>query len=533
MNIIKKLLITIVFVTAYFSASANLTTESQKCVSCHKEKTNFVFNEWKKSKHFQNDVGCYECHGTTKENPAAYKHMGVTISTLVSPNQCARCHPGIVEEYQNSIHAKSGLIAQGASALGGGSYWNIAASVMGWVPWDFHKGMVKEPGKITTIGDKPLMYEGKIIKDKFWDDLKNNPALKWGVYPEGCDSSKKPVKNVIQIFADWGCLWCHGTTVKILKKTETKVQFDPTTYPTGGAGRVNPDGSFGNCAACHPAHSFSLEVARSPHTCGRCHESEDHPNFEGYQKCMHGAIYYATLHKSNYDKEEAIPGKDYNAPTCATCHMGAIYKNNKKIYNSSHDVASISMWKFGAWKTSFVRKEGKYHPVLKEIYYVVDKNTGVKFVKKDTPGAKKIEIKYPSDGLKNRERAMAMCNQCHSKQWTANFFLSADSTIYFLDHIRQMAFDIGKELKQKGVYTPVDHITIRNIGAMAVRPTTIMLYHTAPGYIWWEGLMRTSQEFAEWVESSVTPRLGAEKTEKYLKWVKEYEKKLKDLKIHH
>ncbi len=509
---------------------AGLTKESQKCVSCHKDKTQFVVNEWKKSKHYQNDVGCYECHGSDKSNPAAYNHMGYTISTLVSPKQCSRCHPGIVEEYQNSIHAKSGLIAQGASAIGGGSYWNIAASVLGWVPWDFKKGMVKQQGEVITYGKKPLMFEGKEISDKYWPDLSKNPALKWGSYPTGCDKAKKSVKDVIQIFADWGCLWCHGTTVRIIKKTPNKVVFDPTTYPTGGAGRVNPDGSFGNCAACHSAHSFDLAVARSPHTCGRCHESEDHPNFEGYQKCMHGAIYYSTQHKSNYEKADAKPGIDYNAPTCATCHMGAIYKGDKILYPSSHDVASISMWKFGAWKTTFIRKKGQYHPVLKKIYYIVNPEKGVEFVSSKTKGAKEVDIVYPSDGLKNRERAMAMCNQCHSKQWTANFFLSADSTIYLLDHIRKMAFEIGNELKAKGVYTPTDHIKIRNIGAMAVRPTTIMLYHTAPGYIWWEGLMRTSQEFAEWVESSVTPRLGAEKTEKYIKWIKTYEEKLKKLK---
>ncbi|RLD96626.1 MAG: hypothetical protein DRI93_00370 [Aquificota bacterium] len=77
---------------------ASFTKESQKCVSCHKSATSFVVKEWKKSKHSKNGVGCYECHGTTKNNPAAYKHMGLIISTLVTPEQCARCHPGVVKE---------------------------------------------------------------------------------------------------------------------------------------------------------------------------------------------------------------------------------------------------------------------------------------------------------------------------------------------------------------------------------------------------------------------------------------------------
>ena len=142
MKAIKMLILVIISMAITLTGAlvsqgwAGLTKESQKCVSCHKEQTSFVVVEWQKSKHFKNSVGCYECHAADKSNPAAYRHMGFTISTLVTPKQCARCHPGIVEEYQSSIHAKSGLIAQGASAIGGGSYWNIAASF-----WDGYPGI--------------------------------------------------------------------------------------------------------------------------------------------------------------------------------------------------------------------------------------------------------------------------------------------------------------------------------------------------------------------------------------------------------
>jgi hydroxylamine dehydrogenase len=509
---------------------ADLTKESEKCLSCHKEATSFAVKEWERSKHFKNGVSCFECHGSDAANPAAYKHMGFTISTLVTPKQCYRCHPGVVEEYQNSIHAKSGLIAQGASALGGGSYWNIAASVLGWIPWDFHKGLVKEVGQVVTYGEKPIMYKGKEIVDWYWNDLKKNPALEWGTWPVGCDRANKSTKDVIQIFADWGCLWCHGSTVKIKEKTETSVKFYAETYPTGGAGRVNPDGTFGNCAACHPAHSFDLAIARSPHACGRCHESEDHPNFEAYIRSMHGAIYYSTMYKSNYEKSNAKPGVDYSSPTCALCHMGAVFQGDKKLYAPSHDVASICMWKFGAWQKTFIREKGMFHPAVKKVWLKIDPNYGVRFEKEGTPGAKEIDITYPSNGLDDRKKAMAVCNQCHSKQWTGNFFLTADSTIYMLSHIRDMAFDIGEQLKKAGVYKPLDQIMIRNIGAMGVRPTQIMMYHTAPGEVWWDGFMRVSQEFADWVETSVAPRLGTEEASKYISWVKGYEKNLDEIK---
>ena len=224
-----------------------------------------------------------------------------------------------------------------------------------------------------------------------------------------------------------------------------------------------------------------------------------------------------------------MPGKDYYGPTCASCHMGAVYDAGKMIYPPTHDPASISMWKFGSWRTTFIRKKGMLHPDVGEVWIKVDANYGVRLVDKDTEGATKIAISYPSDGLENRKRGMAVCNQCHSKQWTGNFFAVADSSIYMLDHIREMTFDIEKSLQQAGVYTPEDTIMIRNIGAMGVRPTQIMMYHTAPGEVWWDGLMRVSQEFVEYVDTKVTPRLGAEKTKEWVSWIPEYEQRIRDL----
>jgi hypothetical protein len=89
-----------------------------------------------------------------------------------------------------------------------------------------------------------------------------------------------------------------------------------------------------------------------------------------------------------------------------------------------------------------------------------------------------------------------------------------------------MTFDIEKALMEAGVYTPEDTIMIRNIGAMGVRPTQIMMYHNAPGEVWWDGLMRVSHKFVEYVDTSVTPRLGAEKTKEWVSWIPEYEERM-------
>src|SRR4030042_303110 len=64
-----------------------------------------------------------------------------------------------------------------------------------------------------------------------------------------------------------GCMQCHGSEIKVLPGGK----FDPATWPNSGIGRINPDGSWGSCTACHTRHRFSVEQARRPAACGKCH----------------------------------------------------------------------------------------------------------------------------------------------------------------------------------------------------------------------------------------------------------------------
>jgi hypothetical protein len=121
--------------------------------------------------------------------------------------------------------------------------------------------------------------------------------------------------------ANSGCAQCHGSKVKVLADGS----LDPQTWPNTGVGRVNPDGSLGACTACHPRHSFSLAVARSPESCGRCHLGPDHPQSEIYAESVHGVLFAS--HRQDSDLNAAggawLPGRNYHYPTCATCHMSA------------------------------------------------------------------------------------------------------------------------------------------------------------------------------------------------------------------
>ncbi len=87
-----------------------MSVQSLECTECHAMESVGIYQEWGASKHFRGNVGCYECHRAEVEDPDAFDHMGQTISIIVSPKDCARCHAREVEEFDDSHHAKAGLI---------------------------------------------------------------------------------------------------------------------------------------------------------------------------------------------------------------------------------------------------------------------------------------------------------------------------------------------------------------------------------------------------------------------------------------
>ncbi len=237
-----------------------MSDKSQECIECHKKESRGLYQMWGSSKHYRANVGCYECHAAEKSDPDALLHYDNTISIIVSPKDCARCHEQEVEEYLGSHHSKAARIL--------GSLDNVLAEIV--------------------EGNSDFVTPG---------------------FPEGNSAA-----------AVNGCWQCHGSQVKVLPGGT----LDPATWPNTGIGRLNPDGSEGSCSACHSRHSFSVAQARQPENCGKCHMGPDHPQLEIYNESKHGIAYHGNKDKMNLDSPKWVVGEDYwAAPTCATCHMSA------------------------------------------------------------------------------------------------------------------------------------------------------------------------------------------------------------------
>ncbi len=310
-----------------------LSKETKDCIECHRKDSPAIYEQWGTSKHFRASIGCFECHAAKEGEPDAFKHEGQWIATIVSPKDCARCHATEARQFGESHHSKGVRIL--------GSLDNTLAEVV-----EGNRGMV-------------------------------TPAFQEGVAAS----------------AALGCWQCHGSEVKVLPGGK----LDPATWPNTGIGRINPDGSEGSCSACHSRHSFSVEQARNPDNCGKCHMGPDHPQVEIYYESKHGIAFRANKDKLRLESPKWIAGEDYSlAPTCATCHMSATRKQPV-----SHDVGLRISW-----------------------------NNRPAISVRPEDSDQKMGLPTAAVDWKTRRASMQdVCLSCHEKQWVDNFYTQYDNLI--------------------------------------------------------------------------------------------------------
>lgn len=403
-----------------------LSEQTQLCVLCHKIYTPGITEDWLTSRHskvtpemalakpvlerrISSDiipdafrsvvVGCFECHG---QNAPAHKdnfdHFGFKINVIVSPNDCKTCHA--VEADQYSVSKK-------AHALD-----NLQKNPL------YH-------AFVETIQGLKEIRDNKIIPLKASDHTKSE-----------------------------SCYACHGTLVTVngMKKISTDIGDidvpDLANWPNQGVGRINPDGSLGACTSCHARHSFSIEVARKPYTCSQCHLEPDVPAFDVYLESKHGNIFLSRQNEWNWTNVPWIVGKDFQAPTCATCHNSLLTTTDGKvIVPRTHDFGS-RLW---------VRLFGLIysHPQPKDARTYLIKN------KDDLPlptaftGEPASEYLIgKSDQIRRQSEMKKICRSCHNTDWVNQHFTRLDSTIAETDKMSRTATQLILNAWDEGFADP-------------------------------------------------------------------------------
>jgi hydroxylamine dehydrogenase len=112
---------------------AALSAESQQCIQCHTDNDfgQAQLSEWQGSVMAKAGTACYECHGALPGEPDAMEHNGFTISVLVTPKDCGKCHVTEAAQFASSRHAQGGQILASLDNILGERVEGVAAAVLG------------------------------------------------------------------------------------------------------------------------------------------------------------------------------------------------------------------------------------------------------------------------------------------------------------------------------------------------------------------------------------------------------------------
>ncbi len=400
-----------------------ISDQTEACLDCHQVYTPGIVEDWRSGSHahvtpgqalkvsalkrvvssesvpdnlMNVAVGCYECHGlNAARHQDNFDHFDYKINVIVTPDDCAVCHSKETAQYSISKKANALLNLQENPV-----YHLLVETITS----------IKEP------------QNGKLIQLESSDNTKSE-----------------------------ACYGCHGTRVEV-KGTKT-VETDLgeievphlTNWPNQGVGRINPDGSRGACTACHPRHSFSIEIARKPETCSQCHLEPDTPAWNVYRESKHGNIYNSLGKEWNWGNIPWVVGKDFKAPTCAACHSSLLVNTeNEVIAERSHNFGD-RLWVriFGLIYSHPQPKDGQTFNIKnKDGLPLPTTFTGV-------PASEYLIDQQEQQA--RRTRMQKICQTCHASDWTENYFSKFALTIKEVDKMVLAATKLLLEAWDKGL----------------------------------------------------------------------------------
>jgi hydroxylamine dehydrogenase len=288
-----------------------------------------------------------------------------------------------------------------------------------------------------------------------------------------------------------GCFQCHGSTIKVLPGGK----FDPATWPNTGIGRINPDGSWGSCSACHTRHGFSKAQARQPEACGKCHLGPDHPQREVYEESKHGILWAAHKDRLNLDRDKWIVGVDYTAaPSCSSCHMSAT-----PTQAATHDVGERISWTLRPAVSTKINMI-VYDDLSKEDVPAGAALPKVGDVHKAKDG-KERKVVQVLTWEQRRARMQDVCRNCHADGQVTGFYKQFDDLVdLYNDKFAKPAGAIMDALYKANKLTPAPmdeklEWTYYELWHHEGRRARHGASMSGPDYAWWHGMYDVAKTF--------------------------------------
>lgn len=403
--------------------AAPLSDDSQACVDCHAQATPGIVAAWQASRHAQTtpaqamklgglaaklsasapppealatSVGCAECHTANADShPDSFEHQGFQVHAVVSPADCARCHPVESRQFQQNLmaHARGNLVDNPL-------YMDLAAQV---------NGVQQVDGAAIAV----------------------TPA-------EPNDEAES-------------CIYCHGSAVRVVGQITRQTDYGEMTFakldgwPNHGVGRLNPDGVKGSCAACHSRHRFSMAVARSAYSCAECHKGPDVPAFKVYEVSRHGALFFAQHKDWDMNKTPWEPGKDFSAPTCAVCHVSLLADGEGNVIAQRSHAMNERIW---------LRLLGliQSHPHPKSPQTSLIRNADGQPLATTLDGRPATAFLIDqAEQDKRRQTMRRVCLACHGQQWVDGQLARIDAVSQSADAMVLAASKLVRRAWQDGL----------------------------------------------------------------------------------
>jgi hydroxylamine dehydrogenase len=298
-----------------------------------------------------------------------------------------------------------------------------------------------------------------------------------------------------------GCGGCH----KLGLKSEAEMR---DVKKAGGTAS-----SFGNasCDACHTRHTFSLAEARSPQACETCHMGFDHPQWEMYSGSKHGVRHEL--------KQMGVIPRDSAAPTCQSCHM----------QQGNHEVRT-------AWGFLAVRL-----PMPEDKQWAADRATilqGLGVLDPEGKPTPRLEVVKAAqvarltqqEWQEQRDKMLATCNQCHSRNFAQAELAKGDDLIREADHVMAEGIRTVAALYRDGVlkkpanysYAFPDLLTFHDAPTVPEQKLFVMFlehrmrtfqgaFHNNPDYALWYGWSEMVRDLSEIKEAAADVRARAGK----------------------
>jgi hypothetical protein len=225
------------------------------------------------------------------------------------------------------------------------------------------------------------------------------------------------------------CFFCHGTKVQVIGMQTRETDYGDMTFPVlsgwpnQGVGRINPDGTMGSCAACHTRHQFSIETARKPYTCAECHNGPDVPAYKVYQVSKHGNIYQSSAKDWNLKAVPWTVGKDFTAPTCASCHASLVVNTEgDTVVHRTHQMNDRLPWRI------FGLVYAHAHPKSPDTTTIKNK-TGLSLPTELTGEPVSAYLIDKKEQEQRQETMEKVCLSCHSLGWVKGHFTKLERSL--------------------------------------------------------------------------------------------------------